>query len=287
MILVVGIVDEPVTVRVMLSLRDAGREFFFIDERSLGGEVKFRFAGHNSHESAFLFDGWSLQVKEIKSVFARLGGLPEKLDTNSSRRGLLTWLNVTRLPVINRPWTQMANGLKTSQYAMIESEGFRVPRTIVGQSSRRHGVRGCNYVVKSLGGEHAIAEKLEGPVSLSGDRQIQEPVNGVNIRVHQIGAKSFALAARTTAFDYRFAGLNGHDLEFTPYNLPEKVSFACQRLTANCGLIFAGIDLILADEWYCLEVNPSPGYCWFEDMGRQDISSYLVASLDRTEPLTL
>lgn len=280
MILVVGVVDEPVTARVMLSLRDAERDFFFVDERTLGETVKFECVGPYLEDSVFVFEGWKLPVNGISSVFARLGVFPEKLKSNVSRRGVVAWLNVTSIPVINRPWAQMGNGLKTSQYTVIASEGFRVPHTVIGQSSSAFGVSGQNYVVKSLGGEHTVAQILNGPVSLSGDGQIQDPIYGTNIRVHQIGQTSLALAAQTAAFDYRFAGLNGDELEFLPYDLPKPVSLACQRLMSKCGLSFAGIDLIRAEEWYCLEVNPSPGYCWFEDLGQQNISAHLVAALD-------
>ncbi len=44
------------------------------------------------------------------------------------------------------------------------------------------------------------------------------------------------------------------------------------------GLHFSGIDLIRTphDEWYCLEVNPSPAYSYFEKASGQPISIALA-----------
>ncbi len=37
-------------------------------------------------------------------------------------------------------------------------------------------------------------------------------------------------------------------------------------MTASLGLLIAGIDLRLTDDghWYCFEVNPSPGFTYYE-----------------------
>ncbi len=47
------------------------------------------------------------------------------------------------------------------------------------------------------------------------------------------------------------------------------------------GLLVAGIDLRLTpdDEWYCFEVNPSPGFTFYEDAGGQPIAAAIAGLL--------
>jgi D-alanine-D-alanine ligase-like ATP-grasp enzyme len=47
------------------------------------------------------------------------------------------------------------------------------------------------------------------------------------------------------------------------------------RLAASMGLLVAGIDMRLTpdDEWFCFEVNPSPGFTFYEDATGQPITA--------------
>ena len=52
-------------------------------------------------------------------------------------------------------------------------------------------------------------------------------------------------------------------------------------MTVLLGLSFSGIDLKRTpqDDWYCFEVNPSPGYSYFEEQTGQRIADTLVRYL--------
>ena len=65
------------------------------------------------------------------------------------------------------------------------------------------------------------------------------------------------------AVDYRYA----HAVEIQPFRLPQNVTEWCVAAARRERLALAGIDLIMTDdgEWFCFEVNPMPGYDWFEE----------------------
>ena len=72
-----------------------------------------------------------------------------------------------------------------------------------------------------------------------------------------------------------------------PYLLPKSIEESCLRIAKNLGLIMTGIDFKLTDknEFYCLEVNPAPGFLYFEWQTRQPICSALSDILEKNSKL--
>jgi len=50
------------------------------------------------------------------------------------------------------------------------------------------------------------------------------------------------------------------------YDLPDEIAEHCVELTHSMNLVFTGIDLrIISDKRvYCFEVNPCPGFSYYE-----------------------
>ena len=84
------------------------------------------------------------------------------------------------------------------------------------------------------------------------------------------------------ATDYRYASQEGLSMTMEPINLPAKIRKMCFKLTRNLGLTMAGIDLrrTLSNQYYCFEVNPSPGYSYYELGANQPISESLARLLN-------
>ena len=63
-----------------------------------------------------------------------------------------------------------------------------------------------------------------------------------------------------------------------PATLPPTVAEACLRLARRLDLLLAGIDLKETPdgEYYCFEVNPSPGFLYYEQYTGQPISTALA-----------
>ena len=55
----------------------------------------------------------------------------------------------------------------------------------------------------------------------------------------------------------------------------------CRRLAAGVNLPVAGIDLRVTakGEWYCFEVNPSPGFTYYQDATGQPIAEAIAQFL--------
>jgi D-alanine-D-alanine ligase-like ATP-grasp enzyme len=95
-----------------------------------------------------------------------------------------------------------------------------------------------------------------------------------------VGDDVYACEVVSAADDYRYAGLSGEPAELRPTQLPADITERCIDAARALGLHFAGIDLRLAPDgrWFCFEVNPSPGFTYYEAHTRQPIAD-AVANL--------
>ena len=91
----------------------------------------------------------------------------------------------------------------------------------------------------------------------------------------------FATEIITEASDYRYAGRQGASLSTAAIDIPAQVASACVEITKALGLAVAGIDLRRTpdDRYYCFEVNPSPGFIFYERSTGQPISEAVARLL--------
>ena len=70
----------------------------------------------------------------------------------------------------------------------------------------------------------------------------------------------------------------------SPVTLPAAVTTACLRGARELGLLFAGIDLKETPdgEYFCFEINPCPGFTYYERHTGQPISLALADLLNGT-----
>jgi glutathione synthase/RimK-type ligase-like ATP-grasp enzyme len=85
--------------------------------------------------------------------------------------------------------------------------------------------------------------------------------------------------------EYRFAFRDGVEPAMEPETLSVELAQACVRLAARLDLAVAGIDLKVTPdgEAYCLEINPSPGFIYYEQRTGQPISAAIAELLDNPE----
>ena len=104
--------------------------------------------------------------------------------------------------------------------------------------------------------------------------------------MHTVGEELFATLVRSTAVDYRYARREGADVEMTTASLPPAVAESCLRLARSTGLLFSGIDFKRTPdgEYFCFEVNPCPGFIYYEQFTGQPISTALAGLLRRRSP---
>ncbi|HYI95484.1 MAG TPA: hypothetical protein VEX68_18225, partial [Bryobacteraceae bacterium] len=139
-------------------------------------------------------------------------------------------------------------------------------------------------IYKSLSGVRSIVRRVrqEQFARLSllrhGPAQFQAFIPGDNVRVHTVGDQLFATHIRSEAVDYRYASQDGHAVHMEPTELPASVAAACLGLARQLDLLLTGIDLKVTPngEYYCFEVNPAPGFLYYEQNSRQPISTALA-----------
>ncbi|MCE5173613.1 hypothetical protein LQV63_30760 [Paenibacillus profundus] len=127
------------------------------------------------------------------------------------------------------------------------------------------------------------ARLLHGAGALHCPIQLQPMLQGSCIRAHVCGDTVHAAKIDGDAIDYRY----GEQIKMTRYELPQDVAAWCIQAARREGLEFAGIDFIYdeaAQLFSCLEINPSPGYHFYEkrlvDSGEApSISQWLLQRL--------
>ena len=192
--------------------------------------------------------------------------------------------------MVNRPTPMMSNNSKPFQSIIISRHGLDVPATCITNNidaatafinSYRHviykSVSGTRSIVKQVD-EHSL-EQLHKvkycPV------QFQECVEGTNVRVHVINDTAIATKICTDAVDYRYAHQEEKHTELEPMDLDQVTADKCVQLAKALQLPFSGIDLMLTHDGrtICFEVNPCPGYSYYESNTGQLISHALARYL--------
>ena len=194
--------------------------------------------------------------------------------------------------VANRLSAMASNGSKPYQAQLIVRHGFSTPDTLISTDPQEvlDFAAGHKQVVyKSCSGVRSIVTAFD-PVA---DRerlqrlrwcpvQFQERVVGPDVRVHVVGGETFAAIVDSAAVDYRYARTQvGEDARLRAYQLDDDIAARCVALAAALDLPFAGIDLKLAADQrvICFEVNPSPGFSWYESAAGLPISQAVACWL--------
>ena len=84
--------------------------------------------------------------------------------------------------------------------------------------------------------------------------------------------------------DYRYAARSGASLSARPIEIPTHVAEACTGMARSLGLALSGVDLRRTpdDQYYCFEINPSPGFIFYERAAGQPISEAVAHLLKGT-----
>jgi glutathione synthase/RimK-type ligase-like ATP-grasp enzyme len=223
--------------------------------------------------------------------------------------GLMALLEDLPCAVVNRLAGGLSNNSKPYQALLVRQCGLLTPPTLVTNDEesalRFYHDCDCQVVYKSLSGIRSIVRRLE-PEQLSrfaflrdGPAQLQAFIPGENVRVHTVGDQLFATRVHTEGVDYRYACREGDTVVHTEgvdyryvcrdgetvsmetTTLPPEVAASCRKLARQLGLLLTGIDLKETEEgaYYCFEVNPSPGFLYYEQHTRQPISTAVAELL--------
>lgn len=242
------------------------------------------------------FDGTYVRLMDCAALPENaLGGRSSAAAKRAWKSSLLhetlsAWLEMGAGRVMNRPAAMTSNVSKPYQAQAIASAGFAIPPTLISNEPAEvraflaeHG----RVIFKSISAVRSIVRPLADVKLLDLERvrllptQFQAFVPGVNIRVHVAGEALFATEIVTEAIDYRYAGQEGLAVEMAPVDLPPAMAAGCRELARRLDLPLCGIDLkrTPGGEYYCFEVNPSPGFSFYQERTGQDIAAAIVRYL--------
>ncbi|MFJ9783087.1 RimK family alpha-L-glutamate ligase [Amycolatopsis sp. NPDC101161] len=302
-ILLWGLIRDHPIAAVLEQLRHLGAPVRFLDQRRVLDTTVRVDAGPRGGTTVTVGDE-EFDLDRVRAAYVRpydstrlaaLRTLPRSSPQWGHAAGvdlaLNGWADRTAAFVLNRPEAAAGNGSKAYQLRGIAAAGFLVPVTLVtndpdrvGAFVREHG----EVIVKSAGGVRSRVRRV-GPADAARLADVancptlfQKHVPGTDVRVHVVGAELFASEVRSDADDYRYARAQGHPpAVLTETGLPPDVAARCLDLSKRLRLPVAGIDLRRTPdgEWYCFEVNPSPGFTYYETNTGQPIAAAIAGLL--------
>jgi glutathione synthase/RimK-type ligase-like ATP-grasp enzyme len=284
MILLWGLkADAPINM-VRLELEKAGADVFFLDHRKIfHSEIEFTFSEKKGINCVIRVEGIMLDLNLIKVAYIRpysffeypeMDGKamddPMAIKASGFELQLMAWLNASDALVINKADPSATNNSKPYQLSLINKAGFKMPETFISNDAEQvtqflasagsavyKSISSVRSIVHEVGNDHLqFLDDVRWCPTL-----FQKVVDGINYRVHVIGNELFAVKITSDQLDYRYG-----QTTMVSEGLPAEIAKKCFRLNDVLGLHFSGIDLMRApnDEWYCFEVNASPGYSYFE-----------------------
>jgi glutathione synthase/RimK-type ligase-like ATP-grasp enzyme len=303
MILICGIPTERPLALVRNAVEELGAPHVVVNQRHFD-RMTFHFqADDNGIDGELRIDDDAIRLTEISGVYIRLmddsllpelreepAGSPRSRRCRAFHAALTHWSEITPARVLNRTGSMASNASKPYQAQIIRKHGFDAPETLITndpQLAETFIARHRRVIYKSISGVRSIVRTvtLADVDRLDAIRwcpvQFQEFLEGTNIRVHVVGGEVFPTEVRSAAVDYRYAARDDEPIDLVPTILPATVSERCITLARALGLEFAGIDLLLTNDgrWFCFEVNPSPGFNWFESMTGQPIAAAVARLL--------
>lgn len=239
-------------------------------------------------------------VRDSLNVYQRMFGFSERISTRTHKhRGhRIAEYVVGRLfdeeffrTVINPCGSGWSNGVRPIHYHQLSDLGLRIPDWIVTNCSEQASefIARCDSAVFAKSGSHwrTIARRVVRPLKSELTRLTHAPVlfqraiEGPEYRIHVVGEECFAVRIDTEADDYRYPG--GIAVSFQKAVIPDHIAVQCIRATRELGLIISGIDMrheTPSGEWFCLEVNPMPGYSHYDVHLCDAISAALARVLE-------
>lgn len=285
MILLYGDPDDPPLLAVARELAACGAEHYFFHDFqrlavSVAGDVTGRFTCNSEDHALEKVTG--VYLRPPRRFQSSLATEEPGDGVRSMTAAFHAWTEVTTARVANRYSTMATNTSKPYQLRLIAQAGFLVPPTIVTTSPdevlrfwERHG----EIVYKSASGIRSRVERfgINHLARLSAvtacPTQFQRWIEGVDVRVHVIGRKTFATEVAGETDDYRYPR-GGPPPQMRAITLPPYVAARCIELAASMQLIVAGVDLRVDRQgcWYCFEINPSPAFTYYADETGQPVA---------------
>jgi glutathione synthase/RimK-type ligase-like ATP-grasp enzyme len=274
-----SLADEPV-VRVLEELDDGSTDVLHLDDDAVAGMVYDVEIGPVPTGSIEVGNR-RVELDGTRGWYVRPGG-----QASAAATVLLAVANglPAKIPVVNRPAAGRSNHSKPYQNMLLAAAGLGVPDTLVTSdldAACEFLAQHQRVVYKSISGVRSIVATIDRAEELDrmghGPVQLQEWIDGLDVRVHVVGDAWFATSVESDVVDYRYGG----DVTMAPFEIPIRLGTLLVEVTSAMGLLVAGVDLRRTPDgdWYCFEINPSPGFTFYEDHTGQPIAAAVAGLL--------
>lgn len=226
----------------------------------------------------------------------------EQLERNqwsSFLRNLIVFRNAFW---INNPVDVYRAENKMYQLCIAQECGFKIPKTMITNSSKIQINDDNEYIIKSLdtalfydmekkremftysnvvrGEELREYDLKQAPIFV---QEFLEPK--IDCRITYVKGKIFSVKILKDNVgvygDWRF---HKEQLDYVTFELPDNVKYLICRLMDNLNLNFGGIDLAFVDnDYYFIEVNPTGEWGWLEVKTGMEISKAIEEALYKEE----
>jgi glutathione synthase/RimK-type ligase-like ATP-grasp enzyme len=228
-------------------------------------------------------DAYYIRIVDLSPVLPE----PEASRWRAMTMGITAFLESAPGVVVNRPGGHSHNAAKPLHEIWLARRGFAVPPAI--STSDRDEI--CSFIdrcggaaiVKSLCGVRGDAQRVtrqsfEDFVEEQGPVHVQRLVEGFDIRVHLIGTTAHAERIVADGIDYRSRDVPSRH---APFAMPQALIDRMVDASRAMDLAFTGWDFkVDADgTFWCLEVNPMPGYDSYDRRADGAISRTLLEYL--------
>ncbi len=305
MIFLCGIPTEPSLGLVIEGLRELGAPHLVFHQRRFAEMRLDLEVGDGELRGELQLNGSRYRLEDFAAIYARLmewqllpeiedepPDSPARLHCQNLHSTLMQWHELAPGRVLSRSAEIGVTYSKPAQAQLIRRHGFSIPETLVTNDPdevrrfRRHHGR---LIYKSASYVRSVVDLLDDddPGRLEAVRAcpvlFQEYIEGKNLRVHTVGKRAFATSIEASTVDYRYAHLAGEQETLEKATISDDFADRCVALAAAFHLDFAGIDFKLTSggKAYCLEVNPSPAFSYYELHTGQPIAravaEYLVS----------
>ncbi len=298
MILLWGLASESPLTAVASQLRGLGARVALLDQRAVEDtSLRLRYGAEVGGD--LTVDGLRLDLAQVTSVYLRpydsrrLGpvaaagpGSPLWRHALELDDALISWCELTQALVVNRPAAMASNESKPYQAGLIAAAGLRTPETLITNDyelAEAFWAEHRDVIYKSCSGVRSVVQRFN-PAARDRLRdlrwcptQFQRRIAGPDYRVHVVGEEVFACRIEAGADDYRY----DRGASVTACTLDAELAGRCRNLTRALGLLVAGLDLRETADgaWYCFEVNPSPGFSYFQARTGQPIDRAIAEVL--------
>ena len=305
MILLLGIPSESPLRMVAQALEAMDQPYLIWNQRQVAKHrLDFEISAGQLH-GIMTVNGTEIPLEEISGVYVRAVDdaqlpelkqlpeqAPERKHSRAQHEALMCWLDLSAARIVNRPAANASNGSKAWQTRVIQAAShlLQTPDTLISNAPdavREFRTRHGELIYKSASGFRSIVKTLSAADAARLDAirwcpaQFQRRIKGEDVRVHVVGEQIFATRILSSATDYRYATREGLSTELEAFELPGPLADACRTVSKVLDLPFAGVDLRInaqGDAW-CFEVNPCPGFSYYESHTGQAIAAAVARYL--------